>query len=92
MKRIFYVLIVSFLLISCTTKQQKELVILSVNDMHSHIENMPKLAYIADSLRNIYPHLIIVSAGDNRTGNAYNDKYPNYPNLPMINLMKARLK
>ena len=87
MKRIFYVLIVSFLLISCTAKQQKELVILSVNDMHSHIENMPKLAYIADSLRNLYPELLIVSAGDNRTGNAYNDKYPEHPNLPMINLM-----
>ena len=87
MKRIFYVLIVSILLISCTTKQQKELVILSVNDMHSHIENMPKLAYIADSLRNLYPELLIVSAGDNRTGNAYNDKYPEHPNLPMINLM-----
>ena len=87
MKRIFYVLIISFLLISCTTKQQKELVILSVNDMHSHIENMPKLAYIADSLRNIYPELMVVSAGDNRTGNAYNDKYPEHSNLPMINLM-----
>ena len=87
MKKIFYFLIISFLLISCTTKQQKELVILSVNDMHSHIENMPKLAYIADSLRNLYPELLIVSAGDNRTGNAYNDKYPEHPNLPMINLM-----
>lgn len=87
MKRIFYFLIISFLLVSCTTKQQNELVILSVNDMHSHIENMPKLAYIADSLRNIYPELLVLSAGDNRTGNAYNDKYPEHPNLPMINLM-----
>ena len=93
MKKLFYLLIISLLLISCTEQQpktennQNRLVILSVNDMHGHIENMPKLAYIADSLRNIYPHLIIVSAGDNRTGNAYNDKYPNHPNLPMINLM-----
>ena len=86
MKKIFYVLIISVLLVSCTSKPQ-EVVILSVNDMHGHIENMPKLAYIADSLRNIYPQLIIVSAGDNRTGNAYNDKYPEYPNYPMINLM-----
>lgn len=88
MKRVFNILIISLLLVSCTSKpQQKELVILSVNDMHSHIENMPKLAYIADSLRNIYPELLIVSAGDNRTGSAYNDKYPVHPNFPMINLM-----
>ena len=87
MKRIFNFLIISLLLISCTTHRQQELVILSVNDMHSHIENMPKLAYIADSLRNIYPELLVVSAGDNRTGSAYNDKYPGHPNFPMINLM-----
>ena len=65
MKKLFYLLIISLLLISCTEQQpktennQNRLVILSVNDMHGHIENMPKLAYIADSLRNIYPHLII---------------------------------
>ena len=88
MKKLFYLLIISVLLVSCASKtQQKELVILSVNDMHSHIENMPKLAYIADSLRNLYPELLIVSAGDNRTGNAYNDKYPEHSNFPMINLM-----
>ena len=87
MKRILCFLIISLLLVSCSTKQ-KELVILSVNDMHGHIENMPKLAYIADSLRNIYPELLVVSAGDNRTGNAYNDKYPEHSNLPMINLMR----
>ena len=86
MKKIFYSLIISVLLISCAPKKQ-EVVILSVNDMHSHIEQMPKLAYIADSLRNLYPQLMIVSAGDNRTGNAYNDKYPEHPNLPMISLM-----
>ena len=87
MKKLVSILIISLLLISCTTKQQKELVILSVNDMHSHIENMPQFAYIADSLRNIYPELLVVSAGDNRTGSAYNDKYPEHPNFPMINLM-----
>ena len=86
MKKLSYLLIISVLLVSCASKPQ-EVVILSVNDMHGHIENMPKLAYIADSLRNIYPQLIVVSAGDNRTGNAYNDKYPEYPNYPMINLM-----
>lgn len=93
MKRIFNILIISILLVSCAVKQpksnynQKELVILSVNDMHGKIENMPRFAFVADSLRNIYPELIIVSAGDNRTGNPYNDKFPGHPNFPMINMM-----
>ena len=89
MKRFINILIISLLLISCTSRQSKELVILSVNDMHAHIEQMPKLAYIADSLRNLYPELLVVSAGDNRTGNAYSDRFPGQPNLPMINLMNA---
>jgi len=80
-------LIISLLLVSCASRQSTELVILSVNDMHAHIEQMPKFAYIADSLRNIYPELLVVSAGDNRTGNAFSDKFPGQPNLPMINLM-----
>ncbi|MBQ4206584.1 MAG: 5'-nucleotidase C-terminal domain-containing protein [Bacteroidales bacterium] len=93
MKRIFNILIISILLVSCAVKQpksnynQKELVILSVNDMHGKIENMPRFAFVADSLRSIYPELIIVSAGDNRTGNPYNDKFPGHPNFPMINIM-----
>lgn len=96
MKRIINILIISVLLVSCAVKQpkhannsinQKELVILSVNDMHAKIENMPKFAYVVDSLRNLYPELIIVSAGDNRTGNPYNDRYPEHSNFPMINMM-----
>ena len=96
MKRIFNILIISVLLMSCGTSKvsrndnttnQKELVILSINDMHGKIENMPRLAFVADSLRNLYPELIIVSAGDNRTGNPYNDKFPGKPNFPMINIM-----
>ena len=96
MKKALNILILSILLVSCAVNQpknassssnQKELVILSVNDMHGKIENMPKLAFVADSLRNIYPELIIVSAGDNRTGNPYNDKFPGTPNFPMINMM-----
>lgn len=86
MRKLFYSLIISVLLISCSQKQ-RELVFLSVNDMHGHFEMLPKLAYIADSLRNIYPQLMILSAGDNRTGNAYNDKYPEHSNIPMISLM-----
>ena len=62
--------------------------ILSVNDMHSAIDNMPKFAALADSLREVYPNLLIFSAGDNRTGNPINDQYDPV-NGPMISLMNA---
>lgn len=60
--------------------------ILSTNDMHAAIEKMPTLAAIVDSLRAIDPGLLVISAGDNRTGNPYNDLY-NPESYPMISLM-----
>lgn len=59
---------------------------LSVNDMHSAIDLMPQFAAIVDSLRCIYPDLLVLSAGDNRTGNPINDQYDPV-NFPMIALM-----
>lgn len=60
--------------------------ILSVNDMHSAIDMMPQFAALADSLRVVYPDLLVFSAGDNRTGNPINDQY-NPESYPMIALM-----
>ena len=60
--------------------------ILSTNDMHSAIEKMPQLAAIVDSIRAIDPFVLVLSAGDNRTGNPYNDLY-NPVSYPMISLM-----
>lgn len=67
---------------------EKQAIIFAVNDMHATIDNFPKLAYIADSLRAIYPDLLLVAAGDNQTGNPVNDQYPE-KGLPMIELMNA---
>ncbi|NLZ18883.1 MAG: bifunctional metallophosphatase/5'-nucleotidase [Bacteroidales bacterium] len=69
--------------------ERKEVHILSVNDMHAKIENMPQLAAIADSLRGLYPDLLIVSAGDNRTGEPLNDLYetPAYPMVVLMNMI-----
>ena len=63
------------------------LAVLSVNDMHSAIDNMPKFAALVDSLRAVYPDLLVLSAGDNRTGNPINDQYEpaNYPMIAMMN-------
>ena len=60
--------------------------VLSVNDMHSAIDMMPKFAALVDSLRQVYPDLLVFSAGDNRTGNPVNDQYEP-TNGPMITLM-----
>ncbi len=65
---------------------ETELAILSVNDMHASIDQFPKFATMVDSLRSVYPDLLLFSAGDNRTGNPVNDQYVPV-NYPMIELM-----
>lgn len=83
-------LLISSFLISCnTTRHEKQIVILAVNDMHANLNNFPKFAALVDSLRDEYPDMLLFSAGDNRTGNPYNDYYPEQKNLPMVSLMNA---
>lgn len=65
---------------------EAEIVILSVNDMHSSIDQFPRFAAMVDSLKAVYPDMLLFSAGDNRTGNPVNDQY-NPVNYPMITLM-----
>ena len=69
-----------------TTQGETEIVILSVNDMHANIDLFPKFVTMVDSLRTIYPDMLLFSAGDNRTGNPVNDQYDPV-NYPMIELM-----
>lgn len=80
------VLLIGFLF-SCKPGE-KQAILFAVNDMHAEIDNFPKLAYIVDSLRAIYPDMLLLSAGDNQTGNPVNDQYPE-KGLPMIELMNA---
>ena len=82
-------------IISCGTSRKvaeipkaKTIEILAVNDMHAALDNFPRLAFMADSLRKIYPDLLLVSAGDNQTGNPVNDQYPE-KGMPIIELMNA---
>ena len=67
--------------------QRSEVHIVSCNDVHAKIENMPKLAAIVDSLRAEYPGLLVLSAGDNRTGEPLNDmnEIPAYPMVALMN-------
>lgn len=69
-------------------KSDRHITILAVNDIHAAIDNFPRFGYIIDSLRMVYPHLLLVSGGDNQTGNPVNDQYPE-KGLPMVDLMNA---
>ncbi len=69
-------------------QDDRQAVIFAVNDIHAAIDNFPKLAFIVDSLEAIYPDMLLVSAGDNQTGNPVNDQYPE-KGFPVIDLMNA---
>lgn len=89
MKRIIISFALTLGLFSVSYAQKKEVHILSTNDMHAAIDRFPQLAAVADSLRALYPSLLIFSAGDNRTGNPYNDLYdiPAYPMVALMNIV-----
>ena len=87
-KRIVISTLFSFLL-SCLLMahpNDNKILILSVNDMHASFEKLPRLKHLADSLRCLYPNMLVLSAGDNRTGNPFSDQHP-IASLPMTELM-----
>ena len=65
--------------------QTKEITILAVNDMHAAIDRFPRFVALVDSMRAIYPELLLFSVGDNRTGNPVNDLHAD--SYPMVALM-----
>ena len=86
MRRITFTLL-AIVLATTAYSQEKEIHILSTNDMHAKMEYMAQLGAIADSLRSIDPTLLVFSAGDNRTGNPLNDLYEPtaYPMVALMN-------
>ena len=84
-KKLLTLLMVPFAL-AAWAQDKKEVHILSANDMHAAIECFPRLCFVADSLRALYPDLLILSAGDNRSGDPINDMYE-IPAYPMVSLM-----
>ncbi len=60
--------------------------ILGINDMHANIDDLPKLATFLETERAADPDVLLLSAGDNRTGNPYVDN-GEQPGVPMIRLM-----
>lgn len=69
--------------VACTPSR-REVVILSTNDMHAHIERFPQLATAVEYCRDTVA-TILVDAGDRWTGNAYVDLVED--RLPILMLM-----
>lgn len=91
MRRTLNFLMMAFAIVlfaaSCKPKEQK-VYVLSVNDQHANIDNYPQFAALLDSLRAVHPDLILISAGDNRSGNPINDRFGKI-GYPMVALMNA---
>ncbi len=64
----------------------EQVTILGINDMHANIDGMPQLATCVKQERLSDPGLLLMAAGDNRTGNPYVDN-GNRPGIPIITLM-----
>ena len=86
MKKLLLSAMAAVVALTVSAQERRELHILSANDIHAAIENMPRLGFVADSLRALYPDLLILSGGDNRSGDPVNDMYET-PAYPMVALM-----
>ena len=86
MRKIFLSTLLMLVVLTVSAQNRKEVHILSINDPHAAIEQFPRLGFVADSLRALYPDLLILSAGDNRSGDPINDMFE-IPAYPMVALM-----
>ena len=87
MKKIIMLSLLVFVTLAISAQERRELHILSINDPHAAMEQFPRLGFVADSLRTLYPDLLILSAGDNRSGDPINDMFeiPAYPVVALMN-------
>ena len=86
MRKLFLSILLMLVALTISAQNCKEVHILSINDPHAAIEQFPRLGFVADSLRALYPDLLILSAGDNRSGDPVNDMFE-IPAYPMVALM-----
>lgn len=76
------------LLASCYGKEQK-IVIVSTNDIHAQLDNLPRLATLVERQRAAHPgRVILLDAGDRWTGSPYVDMAPEI-GAPIIELLDS---
>ncbi len=89
MKFLKSLLLSALMVISLTVSAQRKTVhVLALNDMHAFLDRAAALGGIIDSLKALYPEMLVFSSGDNRTGNPVNDQYSE-TNRPMMEVMNA---
>ena len=64
----------------------EQVTVLGINDMHANIDSVPRLTTCVQQERAKAPQLLLLSAGDNRTGSPYVD-CGDHPGTSMIKLM-----
>lgn len=80
------ILLYTLLILAGCGTDEKEIVIISTNDMHGRIEQFPKLATFVERVKAEHPNVILVDAGDFFTGNPHVD-YAEERGKPIITLM-----
>lgn len=87
MKRMLRVFLLAVVLAAAACAPgERTIVLLSTNDMHANIRNMPRLASAVEACRDTAQYVLLVDAGDRWTGNAFVDRAP-MPGMPMVALM-----
>ncbi|MDR1416868.1 MAG: bifunctional metallophosphatase/5'-nucleotidase [Prevotellaceae bacterium] len=79
------IFVLLFALAGCRA-EETELVILSLNDIHSHIDDLDKVAAYVSEQRKLHPNVLLLSAGDLFSGNPVVDYYAD-KGYPIIDLM-----
>ncbi len=74
------------ILSSCSKTKPVTIAIIHTNDVHAKLENFDKLAFLKDSLSEIYDTVLLISAGDMFSGGPYVDFYED-KGFPMIDIM-----
>lgn len=69
-----------------TATTPPDLVVITTNDIHSNIDQIPKLASLTKRQREEHKNVILLDAGDRQTGNAFVD-YAKQPGSPIIEMM-----
>ena len=90
MKKYISLLLTIFaLFISCTglSKKDTEIIILTTNDIHGHIDNFAKLAAYYEQMKEKHENVFLFNAGDMFSGNPLIDQYPEkgYPIIDIMN-------
>lgn len=104
MKTKYIYILILLLCVSCSIYAQKKLVILHINDTHSHIEPLPMTdkynpgqggvvnrKAIIDSIRRVEKNVLLIDAGDFVQGTPYYNMFKGRAEVDAMNLMKYDL-